>query len=152
MASSQAAAQELWRTLEAALHASATPDAPHPLLPPLRALHAARQRLGDILDPHAAALADALQRLSNDAAAAAEGWPLALELLSRWCAAPPVARLAGPSGPQGTQAAAQRQEVLAAATGEVLRSLVRRRCPPAAVGPSVAFLGAAAAASGEPRR
>lgn len=149
IAEQQAAIQGLWRALDAAVESGA----PGAVLPPLRALYAGRQRLGDIPDVGAEALAAALRILepTNSQEAAAEGWPLALDLLARWCASPAAARRAGAGGTgagAAAAAAAAAWGALEAARAEVLRALESGSCPPAAAGPAMGFLGAALA-SGE---
>jgi len=161
---SQAAAQELWRELDTTLQQHDSASSAHALLSPLAALHASRQRLGALSDAQAASLAAALPRLlAGGEQAAAQGWPHALELLSRWAQSAHVhtissTRLATPSAskppPSSTTAVAaadHQQEkhidVIAAASETVLSALQGRLCPAVAVGSALGFLGSAAAAA-----
>ena len=147
----QAAAEQLWAALDEAARAplplprdadadadaaaaASLPSQPR-LLEPLLALHALRQRMGDIPTPKAALLVASLGRLlaEGPADAAAAGWPAALELLARW---------AGSVDGGGAEEATA--ELIASGGTLVLRALRERACPATAVGAAAAFLGGAA--------
>jgi hypothetical protein len=144
-----ASAQEAWVALAAAL---AEPRAPAPLLAPLRRLHAARQRLGDITATRAASLVAALQQLLTGAPpgrALQRGAPIALDLLARW-ASSARPRLDGGAPGYGSGGSGRggpsETAILAEACGAVLSALQRAALPPAVVGPALGFLGAACTA------
>jgi hypothetical protein len=149
-AAAYTAAQELWRQLDAALHAdTGGSGGAAPLLSALGALHASRQRLGSISDAQAASIAATLPcLLAGGAEATAQGWPAALELLSRWAQAARVSTSSSGT-PQQQQQQQQQQQgeagLLSDATSTVLSAL-RGHLPAAAVGPAIGFLGSAATA------